>query len=233
MLQAIDAKNILTQHLSCQRCKRVVLLSAIIVTQLAADAILKTPTLYGTLKTKSFKELRDQNVVKQQLDYSCGPASVATILSHYYTHQTTEQEIILKLNQWSAASFADITRVLPEYGYKGVGIALNAEKLRKIKMPAIVYLRHNNQDHFSVLKGVNDDNVYLADPSWGNVRFRWSRFLSMWETREDEAQKGKILLIVPLNSANAAAPSDEFFSKENVNYFDTEILTYRQPHRNF
>lgn len=233
MSQVLDAKTAISSYLFCILCKRALLLLTIIAAPLLADAILKTPTIYGTIKTKSFKEIRDKDVIKQQLDYSCGPASVATILSYYYAHPTTEQEVILKLNQWSAASFADITRVLPEYGYKGIGIALNAEKLRKIKMPAIVYLHHNNQDHFSVLKGVNDDNVYLADPSWGNVRFRWSKFLSMWETREDEAQKGKILLIVPLNQAQATAPLDGFFSKENVNYFDTEILTYRQPHRNF
>lgn len=203
-------------------------------TTLFAEGILKTQSASGTLPIKSWKELRDERVVKQKLDYSCGPASVATLLTHYYNHPVSEQELILKLNQWSAASFGDISRVLPEYGYKGVGLALSADQLRKIKIPAIVYLRHNGQDHFSVLKGVNDDNVYLADPSWGNIRFRWSKFMSMWETRSDEAQKGKILLIVPSSTSLAQAEtSKEFFSLQNVNYFDTEILTYRQPHRNF
>lgn len=198
------------------------------------DGILSTPSATGTIAIKSWKELRDERVVKQKLDYSCGPASVATLLTYYYNHPISEQQLILKLNQWNAASFSDISRILPDYGYKAIGLALNAEQLRKIKVPAIVYLRHNGQDHFSVLKGVNEDNVYLADPSWGNIRFRWSKFMSMWETRSDDAQKGKILLIVPNTTSLAEAEtSKDFFSLQNVNYFDTEILTYRQPHRNF
>jgi hypothetical protein len=203
-------------------------------TFLYADGILSTHSATGTIEMKSWKELRDENVVKQKLDYSCGPASAATILTHYYKRPTTEKELIQKMNQWRAASFADISQILPDYGYKGLGLALDAQQLRKIKVPVIVYLRHEGQEHFSVLKGVNDDNVYLADPTWGNVRFRWSKFMAMWETRGEEKEKGKILLIVPNGTSLASAQtSKEFFSLQNVNYFDTEILTYRQPHRNF
>lgn len=201
---------------------------------LNAQGILSTHSTTGTIPMKSWKEMRDEHVVKQELDYSCGPASVATILTHYYKRPTTEEELIRKMNQWRAASFADIARILPDYGYKAIGIAISVEQLRKIKVPAIVYLRHEGQEHFSVLKGVNEDNVYLADPSWGNVRFRWTRFMSMWETRGVEKEKGKILLIIPNSSALSSADvSKEFFSLTNIDYFDTEILTYRQPHRNF
>jgi predicted double-glycine peptidase len=210
------------------------LLLSVFLSHCFADTVLKTPSAIGTIQMKSWKELRDERVSKQELDYSCGPASVATILTHYYKKPVTEDDLIRNLNQWRAASFADLSRILPDYGYKGIGLALDAQQLRTIKIPAIVYLRHNGQDHFSVLKGVNEDRVYLADPSWGNVRFRWTKFLSMWETREGEKQKGKILLIVPMDTPLAQADiSKEFFSQQNINYFDTEILTYRQPHRNF
>ncbi len=210
------------------------LLLLLFISIASADGILSTHSATGTIPIKSWKELRDERVSKQELDYSCGPASVSTLLTYYYKKPVTENELIRNLNQWRAASFADLSRILPDYGYKGVGLALDAQQLRKIKIPAIVYLRHNGQDHFSVLKGVNEDRVYLADPSWGNVRFRWTKFLSMWETREGEKQKGKILLIVPMDTPLANADtSKEFFSQQDVNYFDTEILTYRQPHRNF
>lgn len=208
----------------------VVLLSLITTTTLFADAIVLTPHSIGTMKTKSWKELRDQNVIKQDLDFSCGPASTATILTYYYNRPTTEKEIIQSMNQWRAASFADISRILPDYGYKGVGIALNAEQLRKIKIPTIVYLKYKGQDHFSVLRGVNDTTVFLADPSWGNVRYTWSHFLSMWETREDERGKGKILLIVPSTAQTSQIQKNEaFFSRENINFFDTERLLIRPP----
>lgn len=199
-------------------------------TTLFSDAIVHTPQLFGSVKMQSWKEMRDHHVVKQDLDYSCGPASTATILTYYYNRPTSEKEIIQSMNQWRAASFGDISRILPDYGYKGVGVALNFEQLRKIKIPTIVYLKYKGQDHFSVLKGVNDTNVFLADPSWGNVRYTWSHFLSMWETRADEKEKGKILLIVPSSAQTTQIQKNEsFFSRENINFYDTERLLIRPP----
>jgi uncharacterized protein len=40
------------------------------------------------------KELRDMNVVKQQQDYSCGAAALATLLRYYFGDATSETEIL-------------------------------------------------------------------------------------------------------------------------------------------
>ena len=47
----------------------------------AEGAIVITPTLAGTVAVESWKTLRDRRVVKQDLDYSCGAASLATLLN--------------------------------------------------------------------------------------------------------------------------------------------------------
>jgi len=47
-------------------------------------AYLSTHSLLGSVGIKSWKTLRDERVVKQDLDYSCGAASLATLLNEHY-----------------------------------------------------------------------------------------------------------------------------------------------------
>src|SRR5687768_17199085 len=42
----------------------------------------------------TLKELRDLHVVKQQKDYSCGAAALATLMIYYFGDNTSEEEIL-------------------------------------------------------------------------------------------------------------------------------------------
>lgn len=42
----------------------------------------------------TLKELRDLHVVKQQEDYSCGAAALATLMIYYFGENTSEKEIL-------------------------------------------------------------------------------------------------------------------------------------------
>jgi len=68
------------------------LLCSILSNALADDgrAHLRGPSLAGSVKVKSWKALRDERVVKQDLDYSCGAASLATVLNEYYGQPITD-----------------------------------------------------------------------------------------------------------------------------------------------
>jgi len=149
---------------------------------------------------KSWKTLRDFQVVKQDLDYSCGAASVATVLNEHYGLSVTEEEILKIMDKEDMrASFEDMANALKELGFRGVGYAASFEQLTKLKIPVIVYTKHRKDDHFSVLRGINSDTVWLADPSLGNRTYSRYQFLEMWETRENSELKGKILAVIPLS----------------------------------
>src|SRR5574342_503698 len=45
-------------------------------------------------RVRSFVDLRDQGVVKQTLDYSCGAASFATLLTYGLNDPITELEVL-------------------------------------------------------------------------------------------------------------------------------------------
>jgi len=195
----------------------------------AGTAYLATATVHGGLPVKTWKALRDERVVKQDLDYSCGAASVATILREYYRQSgITEQAILKAMNKDVAASFHDLARVVQRHGLKGVGLALNFGQLQQLKMPAIAYLEYRGDAHFSVIRGISKQGrVWLGDPSWGNRRFSKQQFLAMWETRQGNELKGKILLLLP--AAETMSPVDSAFFSAPLNTALPEILLGLRP----
>lgn len=166
---------------------------------------------YGKVKVKSWKERRDFNIVKQDLDFSCGAASVATLLNNFYGQKLTEEQVLDKMDKTrERASFEYMQRIMPEFGFEAKGYALSFEQLADLKIPVIVYLKYRKDDHFSVLRGISKDTVLLADPSLGHVSMSRAQFLDAWQTRLGKL-KGKILAVVP-NGSNIQN-NTEFFTR--------------------
>ena len=167
------------------------------------------PVAYGKIKVQSWKERRDFNIVKQDLDFSCGAASVATLLNNFYGQKLTEEEVLKKMGkEQTRASFGDMQRIMPDFGFEAKGYALSFEQLVQLKIPVIVYLKYRKDDHFSVLRGVDGNTVLLADPSLGHVSMSRVQFLDAWKTREGNLA-GKILAIVP-KGAEGGGDADFF-----------------------
>lgn len=153
------------------------------------------------IRIVSWKALRDQRIVKQDLDYSCGSAALATLLNAYYGQNLTEAVLLRAMNKGDGrASFADMARVLPQFGFRAQGFATTWHQLKKLRKPVIVYIRQRDENHFSVLRGISDETVWLADPAYGNRTYSRQQFLSMWTTRGDKPDAelvGKFLAISP------------------------------------
>ncbi|HGH6925715.1 C39 family peptidase [Neisseria meningitidis] len=163
----------------------------------AAPMFNDNPVVYGKIKVQSWKARRDFNIVKQDLDFSCGAASVATLLNNFYGQTLTEEEVLKKLDkEQMRASFEDMRRIMPDLGFEAKGYALSFEQLAQLKIPVIVYLKYRKDDHFSVLRGIDGNTVLLADPSLGHVSMSRAQFLEAWQTREGNLA-GKILAVVP------------------------------------
>ncbi len=163
----------------------------------AAPMFNDNPVVYGKIKVQSWKERRDFNIVKQDLDFSCGAASVVTLLNNFYGQKLTEEDVLKKLDkEQMPASFEDMRRIMPDLGFEAKGYALSFEQLAQLQIPVIVYLKYRKDDHFSVLRGIDGNTVLLADPSLGHVSMSRAQFLDAWQTREGNLA-GKILAVVP------------------------------------
>jgi hypothetical protein len=192
---------------------------------LLAIAALATPVLAavttvdvggGTrvrLPLTSVKALRDENVVKQGFDYSCGAAALATLLTYALQDPLTEVDILRQVlaslsGEGDAAlkkkglSLLDLQHVAEARGYRAQGFRLAPTYLDKLQGPVIVFFKPRGYEHFAVLKGVVGDRVYLADPSLGNVRLPLYEFLSSWL---DERGQGIIFVVQGTDGSGAQA----------------------------
>lgn len=188
-------------------------------------------TVSGSISIKTWKDLRDNCIEKQDADYSCGSAATATILRYFYGKDVYEKdilEVVIDVGDDGTASFSDLEQAVKRFGFKAVGLTLSFDRLKHIQIPAIAYLRYRDNDHFSVIRGINEQGtVWLGDPSWGNRKFSESRFRQMWETRAHDHLKGKILLIIP-EDKDVAHLNKDFFGSPKINSTAVELLTLRR-----
>ena len=154
---------------------------------------------------RSMKELRDQGLVRQRFDYSCGAAALATILRYGFGDPVGEREILADLfrllpedeealRRREGFSLLDLQHVAQARGYKAQGFRLAPRYLAKLGGPVIVFIEPRGYKHFAVLRGVRGDRVYLADPARGNIRMPAYRFLESWL---DRSGTGIIFVIEP------------------------------------
>jgi len=190
---------------------------------------IRTASANGSLPIQSWKTRRDARIVKQNFDYSCGSSSVATILNEFYGQHITEKAMLIAMDKGDLrASFEDMARALPKFGFRAVGYSASFDQLTKLKMPVIVYLKYRKDDHFSVLRGIDADTVWLADSSVGNRFLSRHQFLAMWETRDAAVLKGKILVILP--DTPDVSTTDDFFT--NAPQAPTTLAARLQRFRN-
>ena len=181
----------------------------------------------------SLKRLRDQHVVKQQLDFSCGAAALATLLRYGFNHEVTERQILQDLfNQLSddekktaqgvGFSLLDLQRVARARGYAAEGFRLDRDQLTMLGGPVIVFIEPHGYKHFAVLRGIRGGRVYLSDPSLGNVRMPLYAFLDRW-LQDDN--KGIIFVVEP---KSGVVKGSDFLTLTNVGSVQPEIVAARE-----
>ena len=151
------------------------------------------------------KDLRDQNLVKQRFDFSCGAAALATLVRYGFGESVNEGQILDALfdlpsenekaeRRRTGFSLLDLQRVAQARGFNAEGFRLEPAQVAMLGGPVIVFVEPRGYKHFAVLRGVRGDRVYLADPSRGNIRMPVHTFLDSWVQNDG---KGIIFVVEP------------------------------------
>lgn len=135
---------------------------------------------------QSWENLKYEQVVRQSEDHSCGAASLATILQ-MQQHLVSEKTILNLIKEEGTTSFLDLSYVANTYNFFATGVNVSFKQLRSLKVPVIAHLKTKYTDHFTVIRGINNYFIELADPSWGNILISHSKFKKLFS--------GKILII--------------------------------------
>jgi len=152
--------------------------------------VLPNGAIYTT-RVESMQEARYRNLVRQQTDYSCGAAALATILRYAYHLDVDEPRVIEGmmgvadpvLVQQRGFSMLDIKRYVESLGMRGRGYRVDESRLRTLRVPGLVLMDVRGFRHFVVLKQVRGDIAELADPMLGNRQMKLDEFIRAWPSR--------------------------------------------------
>jgi uncharacterized protein len=159
---------------------------------LAARSARAEPDHLYAKRVRSFLEIRQERVVLQEWDLSCGAASLATILAFQHGDPIPEREIAMAMLRATEAelvkqrlgfSLLDLKRFLESRGYAGDGYGEVGLADLVTLAPAIVPIRVQAFDHFVVFRGLAAGRAVLADSAYGNRTMLVSRFLEVWRGR--------------------------------------------------
>jgi predicted double-glycine peptidase len=163
--------------------------AAMLMTGSACAATLHLHTIGGyTMPVASMKEMRFKSTLRQQYDFSCGAAAIATLLTHQYGYPVTEQAVFQKMFEIGdqekirreGFSLMDMKRYLETHGFAADGFMQPLEKLASAQLPAIVLINDKGYHHFVVIKGIRDGRVLVGDPAVGTRSIARSYFESIW-----------------------------------------------------
>jgi len=153
----------------------------------------------------SQQERKFETIVRQQYDFSCGSAALATLLTFHYEDPISEQNAFADMYengdtekiQKLGFSLLDMKGYLEGRGYQADGYKASLDTLANAGVPAIALINVQGYKHFVVVKGVDDAEVLVGDPALGLRFMPRERFESMWENnilfiirnRSEAAQK--------------------------------------------
>jgi predicted double-glycine peptidase len=183
-------------------------LHAIAIALLVAGCALESPV---PDRPVSYLALRFESTIPQRMDFTCGAASLATVLTFYWNSPTSEEaalaplkgrytdEQIRKLGE-IGLSFDDLIYMASKLGFSAEGAKVPIEQLAELSGPVIVHLDKGTFKHFVVLRRIGDGVYYVSDPVVGQLAMHADEFkeqytgnaLAIWKTGADLPRNAKL-----------------------------------------
>jgi uncharacterized protein len=142
-----------------------------------------------TKSIQSIRERKFEHVIEQKTDFSCGAASLASVLKYGYGQDDiTEQQVLIgmlkhaniDLVKEQGFSLLNMKRYLQASGYRGRGYKVGEAEIALLKIPAIVLLDDGGYSHFVVFRRHEAGEIYLGDPALGNRIITMEDFMAKW-----------------------------------------------------
>lgn len=140
------------------------------------------------VQAKSLQELGWDRVVRQQYDFSCGSAAVATLLTYHYDRDTSEAEVFewmiragdAEQIQRHGFSMLDMKLYLDRQGLNADGFRISLDDFVRIGVPAITMVNTAGYKHFVVVKGIDEHHMLVGDPAAGTLVVPKEHFERLW-----------------------------------------------------
>ncbi len=203
----------------------------------SANAIELLPhRAHYSVPVKSYKEIVFGDVFRQQYDFSCGSAALASLLTYHYQTPSTEQDIFKSMYakgdkekiKEKGFSLLDMKHHLATIGLNSDGFQIDLQKIRKFGVPGITLVNFDGYMHFVVIRGMNDHSVILGDPSRGTMIMKYDEFQKYYQgivlLIRNEAKKGRSSFITDNTFALYTKPPVETgVSRDSLGVFSITL----------
>jgi predicted double-glycine peptidase len=155
--------------------------------------LLSQPLFSNEKPVRSLLEIRQNKVVIQQWDLSCGAAVLTTLLKYQHGVDTDEKTVAKGLinraeyrkdpellKRREGFSLLDLSRYSKKIGLQGKGLGRLSLDQLLLLAPVIVPISENGYNHFVIFRGAMNNRVLIADPSWGNRTLYINDFNKVW-----------------------------------------------------
>lgn len=173
------------------------LTAAFALTGCASAPTEKTPVWLGQLvngaptlsaRPISWKAMKFEDLVRQQTDFSCGAAVMATIFNGAYGYQTTERQVLVNMLKVAdpdtvrqkGFSLLDMKTYAQSVGLNAEGYRIDYPALAGLNIPVIVLIDVRGYKHFVVVRKVFGDQIAIGDPALGNRTMTRAQFEQAW-----------------------------------------------------
>jgi uncharacterized protein len=152
------------------------------------DSIVQGPQSWANRPVRNWKDMRFEGVVRQQTDFSCGAAALATIFNTAYGRRATEQQVLVNMFKIAdpavvrekGFSLLDMKNYVRAIGMTGEGYSVPYDTLLQLRVPGIVLLNIKGYKHFVVIRRAEGNFVHIGDPALGNRAMSRRNFERAW-----------------------------------------------------
>jgi predicted double-glycine peptidase len=141
-----------------------------------------------SVPVRTLRDIPFRTVVRQQYDYSCGSAALATLLRYHYGRNVDEAQIFQAMYEAgdqavirkAGFSLLDMKKYLKSIGYDADGYRTQLADVARSGLPAVAVITVGTYRHFVVIKGVTGSHVLIGDPSYGLRKMPIADFQNSW-----------------------------------------------------
>lgn len=184
---------------------------------------------------KSYQELKNENMIRQNYEQSCGAASLATLLNMSNFKQFTELEILQAMNEKALntdmVSFSQLIATLEKLGFEGGAYQIERTSLDKlVGLPLLVKIEDDPRfPHFVIIINHKGDFLQILDPSSGAYISSKREFFSLW----DRDKKGGFALIVMMKNDLNLQNDEIKFNKNGISQSEVTFSNNQKDEVNF
>ncbi|AFK05510.1 ABC transporter related protein (plasmid) [Emticicia oligotrophica DSM 17448] len=162
---------------------------------------------------------------QQQDAMDCGPTCLRMVAKHYGRGFSIQKLREATQIGKEGVSLLGISEAAESIGFKTLAVKVPFKQLEKdAPLPCIV---HWKQNHFVVVYQIKKNQVYVADPALGLIKYSYVEFESQWATTIVEGEKTGIALLLE-STQRFYQETDEQTKGINLSMLSGYVFKYKR-----